>query len=163
MDKRVGDVAPMIAHCFDDRTHRRQEPPVLGEEQHTKRPDHVETSTSRCGSRRRVVTQHRCLQAFRQRDRGSFAPSERPEKLGGRWCVFEDQPCGCRHLAGPKESGARDDDFIEDEARRHDAVVELRQQRELTGARQVDERAGIRDDRHGWLGVRHSSRRSSTG
>ena len=28
-DKRVGDVAPMLAHCVDDRAHRGQEPPVL--------------------------------------------------------------------------------------------------------------------------------------
>ena len=161
--KRVRDVAPMLAHRLDDRAHRRQKPTVLREEQHTKRPDHVETSAFRGRSRRRVVTQQRRVQAFRQRDRGRFAPSERAEKRGGRWCVFEDQPWGCRYLAGAKESGARDDDFIEDDARRQDAVVELRQRRELTAAREVDERAGVRDDRHGWLGVRHSSRRSSTG
>ena len=53
--------------------------------------------------------------------------------------------------------------FIEDDSRDQDSVVELRQQRELTGAREVDERSGVRDDRHGWPGVRHSSRRSSTG
>ncbi len=138
-DKRVGDVVPMLTHRLDDRAHRGQKPPVLREEQHTKCANHVETSTLRGGSRRRVVTQQRRVQAFRQRDRGCFAPSERAEKLGGRWCVFEDQPCGRRDLAGPKKSGARDHDFIEDDAWRQDAVVELGQQREMTGAREVDE------------------------